>query len=298
MKKSILCTVAASMGLWSCGGDAVDTPSARGGQTRDVVAVTSGPAEWIASLVMAEGQWDAIAEAGSVPGTWRPDDGELDRLISARKILLVGEEFEPWTQRAGLPPSRVVSLVSLADPSRLLATDGITHTHGTGPAHSHGGTVPTVWTDPDLLESLLPVAAKALGAAGAYSGEIPGLADYRAALDELRGATRGRAIIVSGHGLEYIGRITGTEFRVALLEPDENGPTNDRGRHQLDGFAKKPDDAGLLVWVDPPPTAFRDVVKSELGLTSVHFDLGGSAGAETLQVLTESTRRLAAALKP
>lgn len=298
MKTLIPCVTAALLGLAACSSGADEPPPSRARQSRDVVAVTSGPAQWIAELVLAEGQWDAVAKAGARPDAWRPDDAELDRLISARKILLVGEEFEPWTQRAGLPPSRVVSLVSLADPDRLLVTEGITHTHGTGAAHSHGGTVPTVWTDPDLLEALLPEVAKALGAASRAPQNIPGLEAYRAALADLRAASGGRAIIASGHGLEYIGRATGIEVRVALLEPDENGPTNDRGTHLLQGFAKKPDDAGLLVWIEPPPPAFTKLAEQELGLTSVHFNLGGSAGSKTIATLTESTRRLTAALQP
>lgn len=298
MKMLTSLAATALLALPACGG-AKDAPQrSRSSQSRDVVAVTSGPAEWIAGLMLAEGKWDAVAEAGARPSAWRPGDAALDRLISARKILLVGEEFEPWTQRAGLPPSRVVSLVGMADPSRLLITEGITHTHGTGAAHSHGGIVPTVWTDPDLFLSLLPQVAKALGPGAVVPRDVPGLDAYRTALAELKTASRDRAIIASGHGLEYIGRAAGIELRVALLEPNENGPTNDRGAHQLEGFAKKPDDSGLLVWVEPPPAEFANLAEQELGLTSVHFDLGGDAGSKTLTVLTESTRRLTAALQP
>lgn len=287
---------ALSSGLVACGGDG-GGKAERSGTRRDVVAVTSAPARWLVELSGVAAPAEVVAAPGSHPGDWRPDDAALDALVSARKVLLVSEEFEPWTQRAGLPPSRTVELVDLAPPGTLIGTEGVQHSHGAGPAHSHGGIVGTVWTDPELLEALPRAVAEALGGEGKAARDVPGLAEYRAALEALGKAAKGRALIATDHGLEYIGRAAGLEVRVALLECNGEGPTNERGVLQAQAFSEKSDDAGLLVWLDEEPNAeFSATAKDAFGLRSVPFSLGATPGSDVLPTLTGSVNALAAAL--
>ena len=272
--------------------------------TRDVIAVASGPALHLATLATGQERVDLVPATGTAPAGWRPTDEQLGRLISARRVLLVGADFEPWTQRAGLPPSRVATVADHLPDSVLITVGSIEHTHGTGPAHSHGGPVPTMWTDPDAWEPLLAATRAALevpGRADLPAGTLDELAKYRAALAELRDAVGGRAVIATDHGLEYIARAADFEVRVALLEPNEDGPTNRRGVLQAEAFSKKKDDAGVLVWIDEVPLEqFSVVAKESLGLTSVHFDTGASPTGrlDTIERARASVVRLINTIRP
>ena len=294
----LLATIAAA----GCGDDDSTGGRARAG-TRDVVAVASGPAFHLATLAAGSASAELVPAPGMAPATWRPSDEQLEQLISAKKVLLMGADFEPWTQRAGLPPSRVATVADHLPESLLITVGTIEHTHGTGPAHSHGGPVPTLWTDPDAWVPLIEAAHSALDATG--PAELPeGLREqlelYRTALADLRDAAGGRAVIATDHGLEYIARAADFEVRVALLEPRDGAPTNQRGVLQAEAFSKKNDDTGVLVWIDHPPLEdFGRVAEESLGLTSVHFDTGAAPTGEldTVERARSSVERLASAIR-
>ena len=92
-------------------------------------------------------------------------------------------------------------------------------------------------------------------------------------------------------------RAAGVEVRVALLECGPDGPTNQRGILQAEAFAKKEDDAGLLVWVgEAPHSTFAAAAEAEFGLRSIPFDLGAAPGSDVLGALTASVRALTEAL--
>lgn len=294
MRVAAVSALAAVLPLCSCGeGEALRRDADR----RAVVAVTSAPAAWFVELSGAALPAEFVAAAGADPRRWRPDEAALEALVGAERVLLVSEEFEPWTQRAGLPPSRTIELTDLVEAGRLLRTTGVEHTHGTGPAHSHGGTVGTVWTDPAALEHLPARVAEALGAEGDGARVPEGLGAYREALAALGAKAAGRAIIATDHGLEYVARAAGIEVRVALLECGPDGPTNQRGVLQAEAFAKKGDDAGLLVWVgEAPHSTFAPAAEAEFGLRSISFDLGSAPGSDVLGDLTASVRALTEAL--
>lgn len=294
MTKTAAAALAAALLLCSCGGDEARR---RDSSRRAVVAVTSAPAAWLVELSGGALPAEVVASAGADPRRWRPDDAALEALVSAERVLLVSEEFEPWTQRAGLPPSRTLELADLVEPDLLLRTTGVEHTHGTGPAHSHGGTVGTIWTDPAALETLPARVAEALGGSGDGLRAPEGLDAYREALTALGAKAAGRAIIATDHGLEYVARAAGVEVRVALLECGPDGPTNQRGILQAEAFAKKEDDAGLLVWVgEAPHSTFAPAAEAEFGLRSIPFDLGAAPGSDVLGALTASVRALTEAL--
>ena len=108
---------------------------------RPVVAVTSGPAELLAAAVLGSTRVERIAPEGASLLTWRPGDASLDAMVSARRVLVLGDEAEPWLQRAGLPPSRTLRLDAAVPESRWIEVGSVTHTHGGGESHTHGGVV-------------------------------------------------------------------------------------------------------------------------------------------------------------
>ena len=306
--------------LAGCGGSDSGEAAERKA-ARDVVTVASDPAEAIARIALPAGAVERLG-VGTASASWSPTDADLGALTTARRVILVGAEFEPWSQRAGLPPSRTLTLAEGLDPAALISTATVTHTHGKGPAHSHGGVVPTVWTDPALLRGMVHGVGELL--AGVLPEETAGtaeaatsrrqafeaeLSDYEAALVELKEAAGGRTLFAVAHGLEYVMRAAEAPLSVALLEVDDSGKRNDHAAALLEEEVNKAGDAhaGVLVWIGPSDDAidatFAAIAERSLRLTSVSFDLGASSPAEPasapdlLRRMTASTRRLSAAIK-
>jgi len=84
------------------------------------------------------------------PAFWSPDADTIAEFQTADLILLNGAGYAKWVDRAALPSSRVVN-TSEAISNRLLPLMGtVTHSHGPGGEHEHGGYAFTTWLDPEL----------------------------------------------------------------------------------------------------------------------------------------------------
>ncbi|MEL6712933.1 MAG: zinc ABC transporter substrate-binding protein [Planctomycetota bacterium] len=277
-------------------------------ELRDIVAVTSAPAAQLVRWVLPGAVQEAVLPAGVLPRDWSPDDAALDALVSARAVVTIGDvELEPWTQRVALPPSRTIQAASGLDEASIITVGTVKHTHGDGPAHSHGGTVATFWSDPELVPTLAASVADGLRRAGFEDARVPdgaapwddGLAELRAAVRELGEAAAGRAILASDHGLEYLARDAGVTLRVALLECGPKGPTSPKGLAQLSEFSGERDDAGLLVVFSDEEARAAAGAAAEFDRTLHVFDLGVryDPAAECLPRLARSVRALSAALR-
>lgn len=275
---------------------------------RSVVAVTSGPAELLAAAAVGQARVERVAPSGIPLDRWRPDDGALDAMVSARRVLVLGDEGEPWLQRAGLPPSRTARLEAAVPVERWIEVGSFTHTHGGGESHTHGGVVVETWTDPDLLRAMARRSAVQLrsalegGGAAPPPGGLDGRIDaYAAELTALAAALDGRALIATHHGMEYLCRWAGIRLEVTELELEGSGaPPNDAAVRELAELAgQEGAQAGVLVWPGRLDPTFAEMAQQELGLRSVDFDLGGTlSDRDTLTRLTQSVARLRAAIAP
>ncbi len=295
--------------LASCSDQGATTPSpSSGGQLRPVVAVTSGPAELLAAAALGPKQVERVAPEGGLLDRWRPDDVALDAMVSAQRVLVLGDEAEPWLQRAGLPPSRTVRLDAAIPEASWIKVGSFTHTHGGGESHTHGGVVAEAWTDPALLRAMGQRARGQL-AAVLGDGEAPAPAStlgvridlYADELGALAEALDGKALIATHHGMEYLCRSAGIRLEVTELELDGDGghPNDDAVRRLAELAGQEGAHAGILVWPGTLDPAFAEKAQQELGLRSVDFDLGASlAGSDTLTRLTQSAARLRAAIAP
>ncbi|MEM9382193.1 MAG: metal ABC transporter substrate-binding protein [Planctomycetota bacterium] len=301
----------AAAALAACGGDASTERSARGPRA-NVVAVASGPAALLAGALVGGELVRSVAPAGTRMADWRPDDEAIRGMVDARRLLVVGGEFEPWLQRTSVPPSRTVALSDLVPGTKRIEVGAIEHTHGDGESHSHGGVVPTIWTDPAQLRAAIDALAESLPAAldgveranlqAPRAALLERVAAYEASLAELGAVAAGRPVIATDHGLEYVARAAELGLEVALLELDGDGPPNDQGVRDLERLAKDSGShAGVLVWPGPIDAAFAERVREQLGLVSVHFDLGGEISApdegDALERLTASVEALRGAIQ-
>lgn len=85
------------------------------------------------------------------PETWFPDDAMVLKIQQADLIITNGADFADWVKKLSLPRSKVLrTSLSLKD-VLITVPDFVVHSHGTGGAHSHAGTVAFFWLDPDLM---------------------------------------------------------------------------------------------------------------------------------------------------
>jgi len=81
------------------------------------------------------------------PAYWSPDTDTLAGYQAADLILLNGAGYAGWTQSVSLPESKLVDTSATAA-DRYIELDGaLTHSHGPGGEHAHGGTAFTTWLD-------------------------------------------------------------------------------------------------------------------------------------------------------
>ncbi|MEM8713198.1 MAG: zinc ABC transporter substrate-binding protein [Planctomycetota bacterium] len=303
-RRCLFATAASLLTLTGCGSDSPD--GAERTPLREVVAVASAPAEFFTTVAIGGGPAvERLGEQLADAATWSPSDSDLAALVSARRTLLLGFEFEPWAQRAGLPPSRTITLADGVDAAALISTATVTHTHGNGPAHSHGGIVPTAWTSPQILRTLMHETGERLAGALTLDGADAkrrgdeavarrtafeaSVSAYEAELTSLQQALRGRALIAAGHGFEYIARAVEAPLTVVLLEDG----SNDHATDLLEQASAKSGHAGVLLWRGEVHQALADAIEAEHGLASLSLDLGSRGeGATVLDRLTVSIRKL------
>src|SRR5690606_32326968 len=123
----------------------------------------------------------------------------------------------------------------------------VRHTHGTGEEHSHEGSDPHVWLEPDLLAHQLariaegatrafPEAATALDARAA--DVAAGVARYRAALAEVAPLLGGLELFAAWPCYGYLGRALGCKVVNLSLDPwAEDGGANDGALRTLEASA-------------------------------------------------------------
>lgn len=81
------------------------------------------------------------------PAFWTPDTAVVRKYQKADLIILNGAGYEKWTKKVSLPMLRKVD-TSKAFRENLIHIDTtVTHSHGPGGDHSHGGTAFTTWLD-------------------------------------------------------------------------------------------------------------------------------------------------------
>ena len=81
------------------------------------------------------------------PAFWKTDDETVRQFQKADLIILNGAGYAKWTRTVSLPMLRMLD-TSWAFKDNLIHIDSnVTHSHGPGGDHSHGGTAFTTWLD-------------------------------------------------------------------------------------------------------------------------------------------------------
>jgi zinc transport system substrate-binding protein len=164
------------------------------------------------------------------PAFWMPDPETIATYQAADLILLNGAGYAKWTATVSLPRSR------LADSSRgfrdayIQVRDGITHSHGPGGEHSHGGVAFTTWLDLSQAAQQAEAIAQALtrkrpDAKEQIDRNLQSLQRDLLKLDgriaETTRAAPGRPLLASHPVYQYLARRYGLNLRSVMWEPEE-----------------------------------------------------------------------------
>ncbi|WP_298865703.1 metal ABC transporter substrate-binding protein [uncultured Gimesia sp.] len=117
-----------------------------------VIVVVNYPLEFIVkSLVGPDVKVLNPVPPGSDPETWFPNDEIIQTIQEADLIVTNGANFADWVKKLSLPRSKVLKTSIFLKEDLITVPDYEVHSHGSGGAHSHAGTVAFFWLDPALL---------------------------------------------------------------------------------------------------------------------------------------------------
>jgi len=170
------------------------------------------------------------APADIDPAFWAPDAAVVRKYQKADLIILNGAGYEKWTKKVSLPMLRMVD-TSKAFRDNLIHIDTtVTHSHGPGGDHSHGGTAFTTWLD--FSQAVLQAEA----IREALIRRMPSkkniiiknfrfLQEDLLALDEqmltLSGKKPGKPLFASHPIYQYMARRYSLNLRMVMWEPDK-----------------------------------------------------------------------------
>jgi len=211
------------------------------------------------------------------PAFWEPGADVVAAYQRADLILLNGAGYAKWVDRVSLPRSRLVDTSRAFADKYIEAPSAVTHAHGPGGEHAHGGRAFTTWLDLAQATQQAEAVAQALirkrpeakdritRALAALKGDLLAL-DARIA--ETAASGRNRPLLASHPVYQYLARRYGLDLRSVLWEP-ETVPNRQQWA-ELERILSE-HRAKWMLWEGEPA---RDSVERlrALGVQSVVFD--------------------------
>ena len=140
---------------WLCGMGCGEAPSPAAGakvvESPLVIVTTAGFQDVVETLAGQAVRVQNVVPPEKFSPDWRPRKEAAKLLQQASLVLLNGADWEPWTERVALAPSRTVDTTAGISSRLIRIPDAVTHRHGPEGSHSHAGTVWSTWLSPSLL---------------------------------------------------------------------------------------------------------------------------------------------------
>ena len=140
---------------WLCGMGCGEAPSpaaaSRAAESPLVLVTTAGFQDLVEALAGQAVRVQNVVPPEKFSPDWRPRKEAARLLQQASLVLLNGADWEPWTERVALAPSRTVDTTAGMSSRLIRIPDAVTHRHGPEGSHSHAGTVWATWLSPSLL---------------------------------------------------------------------------------------------------------------------------------------------------
>jgi len=233
------------------------------------------------------------------PAFWMPDAETIAAYQAADLILLNGADYAKWTAKVSLPRSRTVDTSHAFRDTYIRESDGVSHSHGPGGAHTHGGVAFTTWLDLRQAAQQAEAIAQALirrrpEAKEQIDRNLQSLQGDLLQLDkriaEIARTDPGRPLLASHPVYQYLGRRYGLNLRSVMWEPDEV-PTESQW-NQLEGILRD-HPAKWMIWEGKPADTTVERLRA-LGVESVVFTPCANRPPEGdfVTVMTENGRSL------
>jgi len=234
------------------------------------------------------------------PAYWRPTPDQIAEYQAADLVLLNGAGYAAWTERASLPPSRLVNTTEAVANRYIREAETVVHAHGPEGEHEHGKLAFTTWLDPtialeqarairDALVRLRPAASAGFDA---RFQELEGeLLDLDASLARAADALTGQPIVGSHPVYQYLAARYGLDLRSVHFEPDE---MPDAGAWaELDRLqAERP--AAVMIWEAEALPEVTRRLQSEYGIRGILFSpcANGCEVDDYMAIMRENAQRL------
>jgi zinc transport system substrate-binding protein len=233
------------------------------------------------------------------PAFWMPDAATIAAYQAADLILLNGADYAKWTAKVSLPRSRLVDTSRAFRDAYIREASGITHSHGPGGEHDHGGLAFTTWLDLSQAAQQAEAIAQALirkrpDAKEDIERNLHALRDELLALDErIAETTRtdpGRPLLASHPVYQYLARRYGLNLKSVMWEPEE--VPDARQWTELERMLKD-HPAKWMLWEGEPAQATATRLRA-LGIDSLVLDpcANRPAKGDFLTVMTENAGNL------
>jgi zinc transport system substrate-binding protein len=233
------------------------------------------------------------------PAFWMPDAETIAAYQAADLILLNGADYEKWTGKVSLPRSRLVDTSRAFRDAYIREAGGITHSHGPGGEHDHGGLAFTTWLDLSQAAQQAEAIAQALirkspDAKEEIERNLHALRDDLLALDErIAEITRtdpGRPLLASHPVYQYLARRYGLNLISVMWEPEEL--PNEGQWNALEGILED-HPARWMLWEGEPGQATATRLRA-LGIDSLVLDpcANRPAKGDFLTVMTDNASNL------
>lgn len=205
-------------------------PAACTAETLQVYTVNY-PLAYIAERIAGD-QAEVVfpAPPGMDPAFWMPDTDTIAAYQAADLILLNGAGYAKWTAKVSLPRFRLVDTSRVFKDAYIRVEGEMSHSHGPGGEHAHGGTAFTTWLDLQQAVQQAEAVAAALvrkrpDAKGQIDEDLQALKRDLQTLDarivEITSSDPGRLLLASHPVYQYLARRYGVNLKSVTWEPDK-----------------------------------------------------------------------------
>ncbi len=285
MKTKLLFTIPAvafTTFFFSCS-EVTKTDTTRTGDSKIVVEATNYPLYYFASRIAGGAiQLNFLpGEKDGDPAFWEPSDSDIAQLQKASLILMNGATYEKWAASASLPETALVDTSRNFSGEFLSSDELVTHSHGPGGEHSHGGTAFTTWLDfnqaiwqaEEIRDALIRVAPVH---EDAFNQNFESLANDLDALHQ-RFKAIGKSLngipLVASHPIyQYFSRRYELDIEAVHWEPE---PEPDEAKMKALNIVLEKQPAKWMIWEGEPIQAAVDKLTA-IGIKSLVIDPCGN----------------------
>jgi zinc transport system substrate-binding protein len=233
------------------------------------------------------------------PAFWMPGAGTITAYQAADLILLNGADYAKWTTKVSLPRSRTVDTSRAFRDAYIRTSDGVSHSHGPGGEHTHGGVAFTTWLDLGQAAQQAEAVARAVtrkrpDAKEQIDRNLQSLQRDLLQLDEriaeISRTDLGRPLLASHPIYQYLARRYGLNLWSVLWEPDE--VPSEGQWNELEAILKD-HPANWMIWEGEPAEKTVERLRA-LGVESVVLDpcANRPSAGDFLTVMTENASNL------